>query len=198
MIEKEESTPGLPDELWEELAEGGRKWTPKDKIRAVAVYVNFKSFVRASKDTNIPRETIMKWAKKPWWLKVVHEFYRHYNEEHIATLSRTMLVASEKLLDRVVNGEYVYDKDTGRKLLEEDGTIIRQELKTHTLAVDCLAIPIDKLAVMRGFDTKKSTDSDRNMLKDCQDDLIAISKASREAAKADQEARIIEHETESK
>lgn len=154
---KEASTPIIPDELWTELADKS-KWTPEQKVHAVIAYVNHGYFKRASKDTGIPRQTIQGWAKQSWWPKVTDCIYSMKSQKIASLYVNTIECGAEQLLDRTKNGEYVYDKE-GNMLYEQDGEKLdadrnpipkRKKLTAHSLAIDTIAIPQDKLAVLKG------------------------------------------------
>jgi len=163
----EERTPIIPGDLWAELADKS-KWTPEQKVHAVIAYVNHGYFKRASKATGIPRQTIQGWAKESWWLKVTDCIYNMKSQKIASLYVNTIEHGAEQLLDRTKNGEYVYDKsgnmqyeenEDGEQKLDDDGNPVpkRKKLTAHSLAIDTIAIPQDKLAVLKGstVNTKK-------------------------------------------
>lgn len=169
----EASTPIISDDLWAELADKS-KWTPEQKVHAVIAYVNHGYFKRASKVTGIPRQTIQGWAKESWWSKVTDCIYSMKSQKIESLYVNTIECGAEQLLDRTQNGEYVYDK-TGNMLYEQDGEKLdddgnpvpkRKKLTAHSLAIDTIAIPQDKLAVLKGSTVNTKKDAALEHLKE--------------------------------
>ena len=156
-------TPTIPDELWDELLEtnkGAQKkcYSPEQKIRLVAAYVNIGSLNKAAKQNNIPQQTAQHWKKQPWFNRVKQEVYKNCNDKIISGLSQITLKATQELQDRMEHGEYVYDKE-GKVMLDEEGEPRRKKLTAHSLAVDGIAIPSEKRAVLQGNDPRKKNDT---------------------------------------
>ena len=153
--------PGLPDELWDELrSEGGNgRWTTTDRVRAALVYSTVGGSKRTEAITGVPEETVRHWKNyAPWWNKVVHHVHKFNNQKHIASLTQTILAAGEELADRVKNGEYVYDKE-GNMCLDANGVPKRRKLTAHSLAVDGIAIPGQRRALLLGDPTSRQETS---------------------------------------
>lgn len=174
--------PLIPDELWLEISDlkgkkGSRAFSPIEKVETVAHWVNTGSDASVSKITGINRCTIGRWRNNSsWWPKVILCFYRMKEQKIEATLINTIESGSDQLLDRAKNGEYVYDaegnmryeKDEDGLKLDDDGNPIpkRKKLSAHSLAVDTIAIPQEKLAVLRGTSPKDKKDTALETLKE--------------------------------
>jgi len=161
-ISTEIETPGLSDELWAELNDfcekptGGvlTKCRPDEIVKTVVAYATLGGSRKACAATGVPAATIRGWKQRQaWWPKIIAEVYAMQNEEHLSDLNSIIIKAGKELNDRVDNGDYVYDKE-GKLITDtdEDGKEVprRKKLSTHALAVDCLAIPTDKRALITG------------------------------------------------
>lgn len=163
----QEETVLIPDELWEELTDNTQSpnpYPPEDKIRAVVAHVNHGSINRAAKAVNIPRKTVEYWSKSTWWPKVKHQVYRLCDDQMVATQTRLAQKALEEAEDRILNGEYVYDKD-GDLVLDDDGKPKRKKLPIKDVMVYGHAIPLDKRALLKGEGPKRK-DSGTEFLKE--------------------------------
>ena len=131
--------------LWEELCSksGPSRYTPEDKIKAIQVYYATGSSWRTEAVTGIPSATIRQWKTMPWWDAVKKEVLKLNNEKLSIMLTNTAMLAAEKLQDRVEHGEPVFDKEGNPKM--KDGKQVRVPLTVHQLAIDGVAIPLEKV-----------------------------------------------------
>lgn len=162
--------PGLPQELWEELIDFGDgsahgSWGPIDRVRAVVARLTYGSSVKAGEMTGIPHRTIRDWGKQAWWPKVLYHVHKMYNDEIIADLTQTVVQASKQLKDRVVNGNLVYNSE-GDPVLDQDGNHKRRKLNAHELAIDGIAIPFERRAMLLGNASIGNRDNQASTLRE--------------------------------
>lgn len=90
-------------------------WWPESKrIEAITAYLSTGSYSITSSITGVPVNTIKTWTQQPWWKEQVEEIQ---NSEHIELdkkLVRVMDKAMDAVMDRLENGEYMYDEKIGK------------------------------------------------------------------------------------
>lgn len=64
--------------------------------------------------TGVPVETIRVWKRSDWWKKLVDEMQYETNVELDTKLTKVMDKALDQVMDRLENGEYMYDPRTGK------------------------------------------------------------------------------------
>lgn len=63
--------------------------------------------------TGIPEQTIRTWRKQEWWTDRIKEIKEGDNLQLDAKLTKVMDKALDAVVDRIENGEYMYDPRTG-------------------------------------------------------------------------------------
>lgn len=90
-------------------------WWPESKrIEVITTFLSTGSVGLTESLTGVPRNTITTWQRQPWWQEHVTEIQ---NQEHIELdkkLVKVMDKALDAVVDRLENGEYIYDNKTGK------------------------------------------------------------------------------------
>jgi len=97
------------------------------KINAAYLYAASGNYSKVARDTNIPRTTIVSWAKdSPVWVDSLVKARQEISDEILAYNLEIVIKTNEEVLDRVKNGDVV---------LTKDGKQIRVPMKGRDLAV---------------------------------------------------------------
>lgn len=100
---------------WDPKTQTGERgtWPEKKRIEALTTFLATGSQAHTAAITGIPEPTIATWRKQEWWQERMKDIK---DSETIALdkrLSKVMDKALDAVLDRVENGEYMYDPRTG-------------------------------------------------------------------------------------
>lgn len=90
-------------------------WWPEHKrVEVITAYLSTGSPTIASSLTGIPVNTIKTWIRQPWWKEQVEEIKNKEYVELDKKLVNVMDKAIDAVMDRLENGEYIYDDKTGK------------------------------------------------------------------------------------
>lgn len=89
-------------------------WSDKKKMEALGVFIATGSVTMAATQCNIPHETVKTWSKKDWWKDKIKEIQNEDYEKLDAKLTKVIDKALDSVMDRIENGEYMYDPKTGK------------------------------------------------------------------------------------
>ena len=95
--------------------EGGW-WDDKKKLEAVTTYLAAGTLELTSAITNIPTQTLRNWKRTDWWKKYTEELQYEDNIKLDAKLEKIMNKSLDAVLDRVENGDVMYDPRTGKQI----------------------------------------------------------------------------------
>lgn len=121
-------------------------WSKEAKIAAVSQYLVLGNMALVSAITKIPHQLLRAWKGQPWWKDVEAEIRATSNLEMDNKLSKIVDKSLDAVLDRVENGEFVYNQKTG--------TVIRKPVNMKDVAkvsVDLLS----KRELLRGNATER-------------------------------------------
>lgn len=123
----------------------GRQYSDTEREAAVAVYVAEGTYKAASDATGISADTIRAWKLRnaAWWEEAAERARAEYAPVHDAAIRQTMEASLEQLRDRVLNGDYVLDKE---------GNQVRMPVKARDLVI-AAGTMFDKLRIIRGQPT---------------------------------------------
>jgi len=125
------------------------------KINAACLYAASGNYSQVARDTNIPRTTILSWAKdSAVWVESLVKARQEINDEILAGNLKLVIKTNEETMDRVEHGDYV---------LTKDGKQIRVPMKGRDLAV-VGGIKEDKARVALGQATSISVTQDSREL----------------------------------
>ena len=93
--------------------EGGQ-WSDTKRREAVCLWVGGMQPTPISHQLNIPLNTINKWKQQEWWAEMVTELRSDDKQVLDAKLTKILDKSLETIMDRLENGEYIYDQKTGK------------------------------------------------------------------------------------
>ena len=128
------------------------------KINAACLYAACGNYSKVARDTNIPRPTIMSWAKdSAVWDASLTKAQQEISDEILAYNLEIVIKSNEQILDRIDNGDTV---------LTKNGDRVQVPLKGRDLAI-ISGIKEDKARVALGQATSitKNTSSLDAMVK---------------------------------
>ena len=88
-------------------------WPEKKKIEVLTTFLATGSQAHTSAITGVPEETIRVWRKSDWWAERTKEIKSDNNIVLDQKLTKVMDKALDAVLDRIENGEYMYDPRSG-------------------------------------------------------------------------------------
>lgn len=154
LVEKDSETVVEIDWDIKALAHPLSKYTVKEKIEAITLYVLHGNVREVSRRTGVPENRIHKWkSESQWWGVEVDKVRKAKQEELDAVMTSTIHTTLSELNDRVAKGDYQLDKN---------GDLIRVPLKAKDLAVTA-AIIFDKRSLIRGDATRITTASTNSL-----------------------------------
>jgi len=127
------------------LPHQGGIWSDKKKDEACCLWTSGMTLTAVGLHINVPRETLKKWRISPWWEDRVKELRSDDKQVLDAKLTKILDKSLETIMDRLENGEYIYDQKTGK---------IKQtpvKLRDATVAFNTV---IDKRSLIRREPTK--------------------------------------------
>lgn len=110
------------------------------KINAAYLYAASGNYSKVARDTNIPRTTIVSWAKdSPVWVDSLVKARQEISDEILAYNLEIVIKTNEQIIDRIDNGDVVL----------RNGKQVRVPMKGRDLAV-VSGIKEDKARVALG------------------------------------------------
>lgn len=88
-------------------------WKEAKRIEVATLYLSTGSISETAKITGVPYHTIESWKRKDWWKELVKSIQDEEDQKLDSKTTKIVDKALEALLDRIENGEYVYDQKTG-------------------------------------------------------------------------------------
>lgn len=92
-------------------------WSEAKKIEAVTTWITTGSAAETARMLGLPYRTLEKWRSMPWWDEMVTKIRSENDSELDAKTTKVIEKALSSILDRIENGEYVYDQKTGKTKL---------------------------------------------------------------------------------
>lgn len=88
-------------------------WNEKKRMEVLTTFLATGSQAFTSRATGVPEDTIRSWRKAAWWKERTDEIKSDNNLVLDQKLTKVMDKALEAVIDRIDNGEYMYDPRTG-------------------------------------------------------------------------------------
>lgn len=88
-------------------------WSDKQKFEAVTSYMLVGKWPLVAEATGIPIDTLKKWKASKWWKDMEEEVRRSSNIEMSASLKRVREKALKEVEDRLDNGDFHVNPNTG-------------------------------------------------------------------------------------
>lgn len=92
-------------------------WSEKKRLEALSIFIATGSITMAATQANIPFETVKAWSKKDWWKEKIRDIQNEDYDKMDAKLTKALDKALDSVMDRIENGEYIYDPKTGKTKL---------------------------------------------------------------------------------
>ena len=121
-------------------------WSPEAKIQAVSQYLVLGNMALVSATTGIPHQLLRAWKGQPWWKDVEVQVRATENVQMDSKLSKIVDKSLDAVLDRVENGEFVYNQKTGQ--------IIRKPANLRDIAKVSVDV-LSKRELLRGNATER-------------------------------------------
>jgi hypothetical protein len=88
-------------------------WPEKKRIEVLTTFLATGSQAHTAAITGVPEETIRTWRKQEWWAERTKEFKSDNSLVLDNKLTKIMDKALDAVVDRLENGEFVFDAKTG-------------------------------------------------------------------------------------
>lgn len=151
---------------YSDLYSSRAKYTAEEKLEGVTAYVMTGTTTAAAKLTGLSHQCISEWkCHATWWPDAYIHAKKLRQEEMDGVMTAVIHAAGTEVLDRVLNGDHVIDKN---------GDLIRKPMGGKEMATT-LAILYDKRALLRGDPTSRSEKVDtQGTLEDIRKELTKI------------------------
>ncbi len=122
-------------------------WSQEARIAAVSQYLVLGNMALVSSVTKIPHQLLRAWKQQPWWAEIEQQVRATENLQMDSKLSKIVDKSLDAVLDRLENGEFVYNQKTGE--------IIRKQVNMKDAAKVSVDL-ITKRELLRGNATSRS------------------------------------------
>jgi hypothetical protein len=116
-------------------------WPMEKKIEVVSQFLVLGNMKLVSAMTGVSHDLIRQWKMKPWWKELEAEIRQTQNIEMDTKLSKIVDKSLDAVLDRVENGDFIYDQKSGE--IRRRPAALRD---IHRVSVDM----IDRRELLRG------------------------------------------------
>jgi hypothetical protein len=131
------------------------KYTAEEKLAAVLAYVMTGTVAGVVRLTGFKQQVISDWKNNSsWWPDAYHNVKKQKQEEVDGTLTSIVHAAAGGIMDRIMHGDEVVDKN---------GDLVRRKMSGKELAW-VMGITYDKRALLRGDPTSRSEKVDQTKL----------------------------------
>lgn len=89
-------------------------WSQEARIQAVSQYLVLGNMALVSATTGIPHQLLRAWKQQPWWSEVTAQVRATENLQTDTKLTKIVDRSLDAVLDRVENGDFVYNQKTGQ------------------------------------------------------------------------------------
>lgn len=120
-------------------------WKESKKIETVTTYMSTGSCAETARIVNVPLKTIECWKTQDWWKELIKKIQDEQDQTLDAKTSKIIDKALENLMDRIENGEHIYDQKTGK--------VKRMPAKMRDLNIAFNSL-LDKRQLLRNRPTK--------------------------------------------
>lgn len=120
-------------------------WKQSKKLEAVSTFLATGSNILTSQQTGVPLPTIEMWKNQDWWKDAIEAARSGENDKLDVKLTKAIDKALDAVMDRIENGDYVYDQKTGK--------VIRSSVKLRDVNASFNTL-LDKRQLIRKLPTK--------------------------------------------
>ena len=89
-------------------------WSEKKKYECVCLWASGMSLKEVSLQTNTPYATVRQWRTCKWWEDIHKDIKSEDSQKLDAKLTKILDKTLESIMDRLENGEFVYDQKSGK------------------------------------------------------------------------------------
>lgn len=111
----------------------GQVWPIEKRVEVVHQFLILGNLKLVAAVTGVNYDLVRKWKGQPWWAELVAEIRATQNIEMDTKLSTIVEKSLEAALDRIENGDYIYDQKSGE--VRRKPAALRD---IHRVAVDLL------------------------------------------------------------
>ena len=90
-----------------------KSYTDAARLKALQVFAHTGSVTQTSRSEKIPVQTLESWRKTAWWKEKLQEVRNGEDDVLDAKLTSAVDKSVDEVLDRIENGETMYDPHTG-------------------------------------------------------------------------------------
>ncbi len=126
-------------------AHGTGYWPQAKRIEAVTLHLSVGSLPEVSRIMGIPYKTLEMWKSQDWWKELVTKLQSEEDTKLDSKTSKIVDKALDALMDRIENGEYIYDQKTGK---------VKQTPAKLADLTRAFNVVLDKRQLLRGQPTK--------------------------------------------
>ena len=91
----------------------GEWWSDKKRLEVVTTWLVLGKIPLVAATTGVPEGTIRQWRTQPWWKEIEISVQTETDQELDAKLAKRIDKALDLVMDRLENGDYLYDPKTG-------------------------------------------------------------------------------------
>lgn len=91
----------------------GEWWSDKKRLEVVTTWLVLGKIPLVSATTGVPEGTIRQWRTQPWWKEIEVSVQTESDQELDTKLQKRIDKALDLVMDRLENGDYLYDPKTG-------------------------------------------------------------------------------------
>lgn len=91
----------------------GQWWSDGKRLEVVTTWLVLGKIPLVSATTGVPEGTIRQWRTQPWWKEIEISVQTESDQELDTKLARRIDKALDLVMDRLENGDYLYDPKTG-------------------------------------------------------------------------------------
>ena len=92
----------------------GEWWSDKKRLEVVTTWLVLGKIPLVSATTGVPEGTIRQWRTQPWWKEIEISVQTESDQELDTKLAKRIDKALDLVMDRLENGDYLYDPKTGQ------------------------------------------------------------------------------------
>ena len=91
-------------------------WPERKKTEAVVTWMSTGNMTLTAAMINVPRDTLNKWRKMPWWKEIEQSIKDEDNQELDAKFSKIIKKTLDTIDDRLENGNFQFNPKTGKTI----------------------------------------------------------------------------------
>lgn len=142
---------GRPPKYWKGAKLG---YYPDElKLEAAKQYAAVGVVNKVAQNLGIPESTLRKWKGEAWFQSIVEQIREENKDKFDSKATNVIDEALEAILDRLTNGDYIYDQKTGE---------IRRKPVTMKDSIAAVNSLVEKRNLLRGEATTRSEKVDQN------------------------------------